>query len=300
MRFMALLMTLAAGVASAQQEPADALWLGGGDDGRLARVLLVSGLNVDPEERQAHDAALIRLRHVLTREMNLPEDAVTILVDDNSFVMEPDGQATAERIEAELRRAAAELGPDDAFWFYYAGQANVVGEDLRLNLPGPDCTQRDLAAWFEPMTAALTLITLDCPGAGLAATALAGQGRVVVCGARADQPYSTRFSEYFTRSLAGGMADRDGDGLVTLLEAFQTASEDIDTFYREQNLMKTEAPLLEDDGDGIPSLQPWRWEQESALGPIDGQRASRIVIMRSAQWRNAPRSTGGEPPPEES
>ena len=47
---------------------------------------------------------------------------------------------------------------------------------------------------------------------------------------------------------------------------------EIDRVYREQDLLKSESAVLEDDGDGIPSQQPWRFQENR------GRRRSRIQM----------------------
>ena len=237
-------------------------------------VMLVTGLNKDPEERQAKDKAILRLRKFFLSEANVPADHITVLVDKESFVVQRSGESTAESIRSQLGELARRMKASDRFIFYYVGQANVVKDNLRLNLPGDDITEQDLQAWFKDMQTASMLIVLDCPAAGLAAAVLKGRGRVIVCGSRGDQRYSTRFSDYFVPALSEQTSDANGDGRISLLEAFTAASKRIDDLYREQDLMKTETPLIEDDGDGVPSQEPWDYEK----GEHDGFVASRFFF----------------------
>ena len=182
------------------------------------------------------------------------------------------------------------MAPNDRLIFYYAGQANIVGDTLRFNLPGPDMTHEQLAQWLDEAMVKVDhnrrspadpnasanghLLILDCPGAGLALQALCRPDRIVICSARSDQPYSTRFSDFFVPALSQTSTDINGDGKISLLEAFQTAVGQTDAMYQDNKLIKTENALLDDDGDGVPSQQPWRFEQ---IG-TDGQAASRWVF----------------------
>jgi hypothetical protein len=155
------------------------------------------------------------------------------------------------------------------------GQANVVVETLRLNLPGKDITHKELGKWINRIKASSMLVVLDCPGAGLSAKAIKGEGRIVVCGSRDDQRYSTRFSRYFVPALVDIKSDSDGDSRVSLLEAFTRASRQVDDFYRKQKLLTTETPVLEDNGDGVPSQQPWKYEEDEK----DGLAASNFFFI---------------------
>lgn len=237
-------------------------------------VLIVSGVNKDPEERQAKDKAVIKLRKFFLDNAKVDPERLTVLVDENSFARKYAGISTAENLKETMNKLTAAVKPADRFIFYYVGQANIVAGKLRFNLPGKDITHEHLAEWLNEIKASSILTVLDCPGAGLAVKSMTGPGRIVVCGCRSDQAYSTRFSEYFVPALVNSAGDTDSDGKVSLLEAFTLASRQLDELYREQDLLKTETPLLEDDGNGVPSQQPWRYKQDGN----DGLAASKFFF----------------------
>ena len=107
-----------------------------------------------------------------------------------------------------LENLAGRIKPQDRFIFYYIGQANVGAGKLRLNLPGKDITHEQLAKWIKPIKATSMLLVLDCPCAGMAVKSLTGKGRIIIAASTAEQPYSTRLSEYFI----------PGDGHPTILQ----------------------------------------------------------------------------------
>ena len=237
-------------------------------------VLIVSGINKEPHERQAKDKTVIKLRRFFLKNAKVEPNRLRVLVDKSSSAREGAGASTAENLKKAMRAVAASIRPTDRFIFYYVGQANIVADKLRLNLPGKDITHEQLAEWIKEIKASSMLTVLDCPGAGLSVKALTGPRRIVICGAKREQPYSTRFSEYFLPSLADDAADTNGDGKVSLLEAFTLTSKKLDDLYRGQNLLKTETPVLEDNGDGVPSHQPWRYKQDKK----DGLAASMFFL----------------------
>ncbi|MHC4474481.1 MAG: hypothetical protein ACYTEL_02470 [Planctomycetota bacterium] len=241
--------------------------------GSQTHVLVVSGINRDPEEQQAKDKAVIRLQRFL-RGAAVPQEHLRVLVDETSFARKGAKTSTAENVMEAITELAAAIKPEDRFIFYYVGQANIVAEVLRINLPGKDITGKQLAEWINKVKASSMLVVLDCPGAGLAIKALAAKGRIIVGGSRSDQRFSTRFSEYFIPALTDTQSDTDSDGKISLLEAFTATAKRLDDLYREQDLLKTETPLLEDDGNGIPSQQPWRYEHDKN----DGLAASKFFF----------------------
>jgi len=237
-------------------------------------VLIVSGINKDPNERQAKDKAVMNLRKFFLDNAKVEPNRLSILVGSSSSGRKDSKLSTAGNLKETIHTLSDVVKPADRFIFYYVGQANVVVETLRLNLPGADITHKQLAEWMKAIKASSVLIVLDCPGAGLSAKVLTGQGRIVICGSRSDQHYSTRFSQYFIPALVDIKGDTDGDGKVSLLEAFTCASRQLDDLYREQQLLKTETPVLEDNADGIPSWQPWRYKQDNK----DGLAASKFFF----------------------
>lgn len=150
-----------------------------------------------------------------------------------------------------------------------------MAEKLRFNLPGPDMTHEDLGRWINEALAGAEdgsgdpvdpnvdlgdhIIVIDCPGAGMVLKGSSRAGRIIICGSRSDQPYSTRFSDFFVPALSEPLNDINTDGGISVLEAFQAAVREIDDMYLRHSLMKTENALLEDNGDGDPSQQPWRF-----------------------------------------
>jgi hypothetical protein len=237
-------------------------------------VLIVSGINKDPKDRVAKNKAVTDLnRFFLDNAVVIPE-RLKILVDSKSTTLKGSGISTAENLKEQMERLAASVNSNDRFIFYYTGQANVVTDTLRLNLPGPDITHKQLTELVNTIKASSMLIVLDCPGAGLAVKSLTGQGRIIIGACTAEQHYSTKFSEFFVPALIDEGSDTDGNGRISLLEAFTSASKRIDDFYRVQSLLTTETPVLEDNADGTASRQPWRYEQNNT----DGLAASRFFI----------------------
>ena len=237
-------------------------------------VLIVGGINKDSKEHLAKNRAVTDLSRFFLDNAKVMPDRLKILLDRESTVRKGSGISTAGNLKEQMDRFAASVNPKDRFIFYYIGQANVVSDTLRLNLPGPDITHKQLAEWINTVKVSSMLIVLDCPGAGLAVKAVAGQGRIVIGACTADQHYSTQFSKYFVPALVDEGSDTDGNGRISLLEAFTSACREVDDFYRLGSLLTTETPVLEDNADGAASKQPWKYEQSK----MDGLAASRFFL----------------------
>jgi len=239
-------------------------------------ALVICGINKDPEERLAKNKAVTDLRSFFLNKAGIKPAYLNVLVPEGSFIDKNVKISNSENLKRTLENLANEIGPEDRFIFYYIGQANVGAGKLRFNLPGKDITHDQLSDWIKPIKAASMLLVLDCPGAGRAVKALTGKGRIIIGASMADQPYSTKFSEYFIPSLLDDRGDTDSDGRVSLLEAFTFASRQLDDWYFDQLFLKTETPVLEDNADGLPSQEPWRYKQDNT----DGREASKFFFIK--------------------
>lgn len=252
----------------------------GGGNGRTPAeqadtyALIVSGINKELADRLAKDTIVGNLGTFLLNEVKVKPEQLSVLVGPRSSVRQGSRISTADNVRETLGGFASRIRPADRFIFYYAGQANTADGKLRLNLPGEDITHQQLAEWMGPIKASSLLLVLDCPGAGLAVKVLTGKGRLIICGCKADQHYSTKFGEYFVPALSAADSDADGDGKVSVLEAFTSASRQLEDWYRRQSLLQTETAVLEDNADGEPSAQPWRYERDGG----DGLRASKFFL----------------------
>jgi hypothetical protein len=242
-------------------------------------ALIVSGINKDPGGQRVKDEAVTKLRRFFLNNAKVEPNQLDVLVDRNSVAGKNSKISTAKNLKITMESLAQIVKPEDRFVFYYVGQANVVADKLRLNLPGEDVTHVQPAEWVSRIKADSILIVLDCPGAALAAKSMAGRGRIVICACKTEQHNSTQFSRYFVPALTDNKSDTNTDGKISLLEAFTSASKQLDDLYRRQQLFKTETPLLEDNGDGLPSPQPWRYK----LDGKDGFVASNFYFGRNNQ-----------------
>ena len=239
-------------------------------------VLIICGINKDPDERLAKNKAVTGLRSFFLNNAKLKPAFLNVLVPDKSLVGKNLKMSNSENLKKTLGNLSERIKPQDRFIFYYVGQANVSAGELRLNLPGEDVTHKQLSELIKPIKATSMLLVLDCPGAGMAIKSLAGKGRIIIGASTAEQPYSTKFSEYFIPSLLDNKSDTDSDGKISLLEAFTFASKQLDDWYFEQLFLKTETPVLEDNADGFPSQQPWRYKQDN----VDGRKASIFFLLK--------------------
>jgi hypothetical protein len=237
-------------------------------------AVVISGISRDPNERAAKERIVNDLRAYLLDKAAVEPSRLLVLLPDSSPSSASIQQSTGDNIKQAIASCAATTSPADRLVLFYTGQANAVTGELRFNLPGPDVAQKDLAAWLNAVKADRQLVVLDCPCAAVAAKALARRGRVILCAANENQPYATRLGAHFVPALARAESDTNHDGRVSVLEAFTAAVREIEQWYQQRQLLQTETACLEDDGDGVPSDRPWRFERDGA----DGRQAAEFFL----------------------
>src|SRR5690606_5259778 len=92
----------------------------------------------------------------------------------------------------------------------------------------------------------------------------------------------------FARSVTDPAADIDRDGQTSVLEAFVTASNQVQAFYLEHDRLATEHAIIDDNGDGrgtpydfFHGTRVVRDTRDAAARP-DGGRARLLALLPAA------------------
>jgi hypothetical protein len=172
-----------------------------------------------------------------------------------------DPRITARSGRAEVERAFADLATrvraGDPVLVLLVGHGSAQGGDARFNIPGPDLTARDWARLVGTLKGARVAFVNAASASGDFLPALSATGRIVVTATKSgSERNETRFAEHFTAAYAGGGADVDKDGRVSLLEAYGYARRETEREYETQSRLLTEHAQLDDDGDGTGTAAP--------------------------------------------
>lgn len=156
-----------------------------------------------------------------------------------------------------VREWLAKLDPNSAAnaWIAYIGHGTFDGREARMNLRGPDILPAELAEWLKPVRRPVVFVGGSSAGAPFL-NALSGPNRIILVATRSGNELNyARFGERFAEAMASDDTDIDQDGQVSLLEAFITAAQRVQGFYRDADRMLTEHALIDDNGDknGTPA-----------------------------------------------
>jgi len=198
-----------------------------------------------------------------------------------------DKEALKSALAAESKEGASEL------WVVLLGHGTFDRRAAKFNLRGEDVSARELADWLRRFRRP-TAIIASGSASGPFISKLAAPNRVVVTATKSgDEINFARFGRYFSEAINDTAADLDKDGQTSLLEAWLTASRQVDEWYESEGRIATEHALLDDNGDGKGTPASWfrgiRAVKQAKDGTsLDGARAHQFHLIRSEQERRMP------------
>lgn len=244
-----------------------------GASAQEVHLLVVTGLGGTPEyEDQFHSLGL-SLVDAAGDRWGLPADRITWLAEDPSRApARIAARSTRDELEAAVADIAGRARAGDRMLLVLIGHGTATGDEAKFNLPGPDLTPDELAAWLSAFPSQTVAVVNTASASGAFVGPLSGDDRIVVTATRsAREAEWTHFPEFFVQALVDDGADVDKDGRVSLLEAFEFTRGEVARRYERDGQLLTEHALLEDDGDGEGSLEP-------GLDSADGRLAARFHV----------------------
>lgn len=198
-----------------------------------ARVLVVTGLGGEPDYAQA----FAQQGDASARHAEAAGATVTLLSEE---------AASREGIRDALEAIARESNETDKVVVQLIGHGTFDGEHYRFNVPGPDPTAEDLAAWLKPVNAKRQLAVIATSASGAAQDVLAHDGRAVITATRhGRERNASLFGGYWAEALDAPGADVDKDERISADEAFRFAERALAAYYEDHQRIATEHPRLE-------------------------------------------------------
>ena len=211
-------------------------------------VLLVTGLTGEPRFARAFDSVGAMVYDAAKARWGVTDSSLVYLGEeparDPSRIQ---GKSTKDILAAKLQLLARRSQPGDLVFVLLVGHGGGEGAQSRFNLPGPDATASDFAAWLVPLEGRTLVLVNAASASGDFLAPLAGAGRVVVTATKsAMQRNETVFADYFARALTSDAADADKDGRISLFEAWAWTRTEVAKGYERKNLLATEQAQLSD------------------------------------------------------
>ena len=198
------------------------------------------------------------------------------------------GVTDRARLRAALdAQSAASRHP---LWIVLIGHGTYDGREAKFNLRGPDVTDLELSDWLSRVKRPVVII--DCTSAsGPFINRLSGESRIIVTATKSGHEINfARFGQYVAEAIGDQRSDIDKDGQVSLLEAFLTAGNRVDEYYRTHSRLATEHALIDDNGDHLGTPASWfrgvRATQRAKDGAaLDGLKAHQLHLISSNRER---------------
>ena len=200
----------------------------------------------------------------------------------------------AELIQAEVNENKSPL------WLVLIGHGTFDGKKAKFNLQGPDISATELKEWLQDCKRPLVIINCASSSSPFM-NALSGKNRVIITATRSGfERNFCRLGGFLAKAIGNLEADIDKDGQTSLLEAWLAASRYSADFYKNENRLRPEHPLLDDNGDGKGTPPDWfrgirvtKKSEDPKLLP-DGLRTHQLHLIPSEEERKLSASQRAE------
>ena len=198
----------------------------------------IAGLGGEPDYEQRFTAAATDLDHILKTAGG--DTHVYTLTGANS---------TRQHIEDTLSQIARQSKSDDDFVLILIGHGTFDGIEYKFNLPGPDVSASELAAWCDRIPAKRQLVVNTTSASGGSIAALDRPGRAVIAATKTGtEKNATVFARYWVEALRDPTSDVNKNDAISAIEAFDYAAAKTAAFYDSQKRLATEHAVFEDTG----------------------------------------------------
>ena len=199
-----------------------------------------------------------------------------------------------ELIKAEVNENKSPL------WVILIGHGTYDGKKAKFNLQGPDISATELKEWLQDCKRPLVIINCASSSSPFM-NALSGKNRVIITATRSGfERNFCRLGGFLAKAIGNLEADIDKDGQTSLLEAWLAASRYNADFYKNENRLSPEHPLLDDNGDGKGTPPDWfrgirvtKKSEDPKLLP-DGLRTHQLHLIPSEEERKLSASQRAE------
>ena len=220
-------------------------------------VLIVSGIGGEPLYSERFRQWSEMMLKTAESRLGVARDHIVYLAESGEAAsIRVDGRSLKSELETAISRLAATSRPGDVVLLLLVGHGSVRRDEALFNLPGPDVSANELNDMLRPLAGRRLVIINGAPSSAPFLRALSAPDRVVITAtANTAERYHTIFVDHFVAAFTGEGADLDKNGRVSILEAFEYASREVQRSYDNEGRLQTEHALLDDNGDGQGSRQ---------------------------------------------
>src|SRR5215471_8170181 len=153
-------------------------------------AVIVSGLGGETEYEQK-----------FREQAKLVQGAAEHFGDQMHVTMLMGPQATRDAIHRAIASVVEHAMASDEVTITFIGHGSFDGEEYRFNIPGPDMTATELAAWLQPLASRQQLIVLATSSSGGAIQRLQKENRIIVTATKSGgERNATKFAEQWVKA----------------------------------------------------------------------------------------------------
>lgn len=215
-------------------------------------LLVITGVSGDEEHAKAFQGWATTFIEAAKKKDGVPDANIMYLAEkveaDAAHIR---GRSTRENVEKAIADLAARARPNDQVVVLLIGHGSFDGRQAAFNLPGPDLTATDWAKLLGALAAQRVAFINTASSSGGFLPTVAAPGRTIVTATKTGgERNGTRFPEFFVEAFADEGADRDRNGHVSMLEAYDYARNKVVKAFEQDGLLLTEHATLNDGNDG--------------------------------------------------
>ena len=205
-------------------------------------LLVVTGVPGDEEHEQRFNKWATSFIDAAKKKESLPDANITYLSAS---------RATRDGIDKAVADLASHAKPNDNVIVLLIGHGSFDGRSAAFNIMGPDLTAPEWAKLIGKLTLQHVAFVNTSSASGAFLQPMAAPGRVVITATKTGgERLDTLFPEFFVEAFTDDSADRDRNGHVSVLEAFEYAKTKVTQAYQQKGLLLTEHATIDDGGEG--------------------------------------------------
>ncbi len=254
-------------------------------------VLIVVGPPGDADRQKLLGKAVSQLQNTLEQSGVLSEQIRILFGHGHESWPAAEQDNLGQTVDAMRESIQA----DDALWVFVFGHGSGSGHSSYLHLPGPDLDAAGWADLFAEWKCQEQVFWFTQSASGGFIKPFSRPGRIVISATNVTgEVNEPQFPQVLADVLSSEQASADGDRR-TVLELFNAVRRGVVNYYESRELVATEHPQLDDNGDGLGTEQPEI--EDSDIQPADplATQPDGSLAARTAWKATVP--FGGDDPP---
>jgi hypothetical protein len=163
-----------------------------------------------------------------------------------------DGRSSLVNFRAVFEHLAKIMEKDDHLFVYLVGHGEAGPRGFVFEMTDGQLTGIELSRLLDAVPTERIVVVANPCNSGALIPAISKPGRVICTSTTAREGNAAGWEGSMTNALAGKEdVDADGDGRISIKEAYNASIDGTVEWYRKKGLPLQEHPLLDDNGDGV-------------------------------------------------